>query len=77
MQKVRDATASVLDDCTLADALGQRPAAYRAHDLGKAARRRPDLPGGRRPTPNSRGGESARHLAKPDKTTLRSRTQPG
>ena len=37
MQKVRDATASVLDECTLADALGQRPAAYRAPDLRKAA----------------------------------------
>jgi Rrf2 family protein len=37
MQKVRDATAGVLDDCTLADALGKRPAAYRATDLGKGA----------------------------------------
>jgi Rrf2 family protein len=37
MQKVRDATAGVLDECTLADALGKRPAAYRAIDLGKGA----------------------------------------
>jgi len=37
MQKVRDATAGVLDECTLADALGQRPAAFRARDRGKAA----------------------------------------
>jgi len=37
MQKVRDATAGVLDECTLADALGQRPAAYRARDRRKAA----------------------------------------
>ena len=48
MQKVRDATASVMDECTLADALGQRPKKYRARDLGKtgsvrirAARRAP------------------------------------
>lgn len=37
LQKVRDATAGVLDECTLSDALGKRPAAYRAGDLGKAA----------------------------------------
>jgi Rrf2 family protein len=37
MQKVRDATASVLDECTLADALGKRPAAHRVIDLGKGA----------------------------------------
>jgi Rrf2 family protein len=37
MQKVRDATAGVLDECTLADALGQRPAAYQARDRRKAA----------------------------------------
>jgi DNA-binding IscR family transcriptional regulator len=36
MQKVRDATAGVLDSCTLADALGKRPVAYRARGLGKA-----------------------------------------
>jgi DNA-binding IscR family transcriptional regulator len=35
MQKVRDATAGVLDDCTLADALGKRPMAHTALDLGK------------------------------------------
>jgi Rrf2 family protein len=37
MQKVRDATAGVLDECTLADALGKRPIAHRALDLGKGA----------------------------------------
>jgi Rrf2 family protein len=37
MQKVRDATAGMLDECTLADALGKRPAAHRAIDLGKGA----------------------------------------
>jgi Rrf2 family protein len=37
MQKVRDATAGVLDECTLADALGKRPMAHRAIDLGKGA----------------------------------------
>jgi Rrf2 family protein len=37
MQKVRDATAGVLDECTLADALGKRPVAYRAGELSKAA----------------------------------------
>jgi Rrf2 family protein len=37
MQKVRDATAGVLDNCTLADALGKRPAPRRAGDLSKAA----------------------------------------
>ena len=37
MQKVRDATAGVLDKCTLADALGQRPATHRARALRKAA----------------------------------------
>jgi Rrf2 family protein len=37
MQRVRDATAGVLDECTLADALGKRPVAYRAIDLGKGA----------------------------------------
>jgi Rrf2 family protein len=37
MQKVRDATAQVLDECTVADALGQRPAAYQARGRRKAA----------------------------------------
>ncbi len=37
LQKVRDATAGVLDECTLADTLGKRPAAHRAGDLSKAA----------------------------------------
>jgi Rrf2 family protein len=37
MQRVRDATAGALDGCTLADALGKRPAAYRPGDLSKAA----------------------------------------
>jgi Rrf2 family protein len=37
MQKVRDATAGVLDECTLADALGKRPLAHRTIDLGKGA----------------------------------------
>jgi Rrf2 family protein len=37
MQKVRDATAGVLDECSLADALGKRPAAHRLIDLGKSA----------------------------------------
>ncbi len=37
MQKVRDATAGVLDECTLADALGKRPAVHRTGDLSKAA----------------------------------------
>ena len=37
MQRVRDATAGVLDECTLADALGKRPAAHRAAGLGKPA----------------------------------------
>jgi Rrf2 family protein len=36
MQKVRDATASVLDECTLADAIAQRPAPYRARERRKA-----------------------------------------
>ena len=40
MQKVREATASVLDECTLADALGQRPAAFRARGLRKAGSRK-------------------------------------
>src|SRR5215471_6923255 len=35
MQKVRDATAGVLDECTLADALGKRPVARKAIGLGK------------------------------------------
>jgi Rrf2 family protein len=35
MQNVRDATAGVLDNCTLADALGKRPMAHRARDLGR------------------------------------------
>jgi hypothetical protein len=34
---VRDATAGVLDECTLADARGKQPAAYRVIDLGKGA----------------------------------------
>lgn len=37
MQKVRDATAGVLDECTLADALGQRPTVYRGGAFGRAA----------------------------------------
>ena len=37
MQKVRDATAGVLDECTLADALGKRPIAHRVLGRGKAA----------------------------------------
>ena len=40
MQRVRDATAEVLDECTLADALGKRPVAYQAGD-SKAASRAP------------------------------------
>jgi Rrf2 family protein len=37
LQKVRDATAGVLDECTLADALGKRPVAHRAIHLRKGA----------------------------------------
>jgi Rrf2 family protein len=37
MQRVRDATAGVLDECTLAEALGKRPVAHQAADLTKAA----------------------------------------
>jgi Rrf2 family protein len=37
MQRVRDATAGVLDDCTLAEALGKQPVAYHAADLRKPA----------------------------------------
>jgi Rrf2 family protein len=35
MQKVRDAIAGVLDECTLAEALGKRPVAHKAINLGK------------------------------------------
>jgi Rrf2 family protein len=35
MQKVRDATAGVLDECTLADALGKQPVAHGAIDRGR------------------------------------------
>jgi Rrf2 family protein len=37
LQKVRNATAAVLDECTLADAMGKRPTAYQADSLSKAA----------------------------------------
>jgi len=37
MQRVRDATAGVLDECTLADAVGKRPVAFRAADLRRRA----------------------------------------
>jgi Rrf2 family protein len=37
MQRVRDATAGVLDECMLTDALGKRPLASQAADLSKEA----------------------------------------
>jgi Rrf2 family protein len=36
MQQVRDATAGVLDHCTLADALGKRPSARRGRNASRA-----------------------------------------
>src|SRR5579884_1327992 len=44
MQRVRDATAGVLDNCTLADALGKRPVRSRANRAKTAFRTRPGAP---------------------------------
>jgi Rrf2 family protein len=42
MQRVRDATAGVLDNCTLAEALGKRPVGSRAKRVETAYRTRPN-----------------------------------
>lgn len=39
MQKVRDATAGVLDNCSLAEAVGKRPALHRTSDPRRSASR--------------------------------------
>ena len=55
MQQVRDATAGILDNCTLADALGKRPARRRLLDPGKKSR-------GRKPAAAAAAGALATSL---------------